>query len=186
MRQIIKKYGAIPLLIAMIIGAALVVGANVGMAWTNTESFCISCHEMKNNAYAEYQDTIHDTNRTGVRATCPDCHVPQEFLAKVWRKTKATMELYGKITGKIDTPEKYEEHRYEMALNVWTRMKNTDSRECRNCHNADKMDPEKQTPEAVDRHAKGVAEGKTCIDCHFAIAHYEPDGELAPEDLKPQ
>tara|TARA_R110001583_G_scaffold58732_8_gene174888 strand:- start:1828 stop:2388 length:561 start_codon:yes stop_codon:yes gene_type:complete len=186
MLQLIKKYGVIPLLLAMSLGAGLVVATNVALEWTNTEAFCISCHEMQDNAYAEYQDTVHDRNRSGKRATCPDCHVPKEFFAKIWRKIRATQELYGHVMGKLDTPEKYNQHRYQMALNVWQRMKDTDSRECRNCHNVDKMDPEKQTAETVDRHAKGTAEGKTCIDCHFAIAHYEPDGELAPEDLKPQ
>ena len=182
----IKKYGFIPLLLALLIGAGSVISFNAAVGWTNTESFCISCHEMKDNAYSEYEDTIHDSNRTGVRATCPDCHVPKEFFPKMWRKTMATFELYGKVTGKIDTQEKFQEHRYQMALNVWQQMKDTDSRECRNCHDENKMSPDKQTPEAIDRHSKGVAEGKTCIDCHFAIAHFEPDGELAPIDLKPR
>ena len=183
---LIKTYATVPIIVALFVGAVSVTGFNAALSYTNTESFCISCHEMEVNAFAEYEDTIHDSNRSGVCATCPDCHVPKEFWAKMWRKTRASMELVGKITGKLDTPEKYDEHRYEMALKVWQRMKDTDSRECRNCHNEAKMNPEKQTPEAIDRHAKGVEEGKTCIDCHFAIAHYEPDGELAPEDLKPQ
>ncbi len=45
---------------------------------TNTEEFCISCHKMKDYVYQEYKDTIHYNNRTGVRATCPECHVPDE------------------------------------------------------------------------------------------------------------
>lgn len=183
LKDLIKKHGIIPLLVAMFVGAGIVVAGNVGLSLTNTEAFCTSCHEMRDNAFTEYQDTIHDRNRTGQRATCPDCHVPKPFLAKIWRKTQASMEVLYHFTGKIDTQEKYEEHRYEMALNVWKRMKANDSQACRNCHDVDKMDPEKQTEEAVDRHTKGVAEGKTCIDCHFAIAHYEPEGELAPEDL---
>lgn len=182
-KEFLRKYGVVPLLVAMGVGALLVVGSNVAMEMTSTEEFCISCHEMADNAYAEYQDTIHDRNRSGKRAICADCHVPKEYFAKVWRKIVASREVIYHFTGKIDTPEKYEEHRYDMALRVWQRMKSTDSRECRNCHNEAKMDPEKQTAEAIDRHAKGVAEGKTCIDCHFAIAHYEPSGELAPEDL---
>jgi cytochrome c-type protein NapC len=29
--------------------------------------------------YQEYKDTIHYSNRTGVRAICPDCHMPREW-----------------------------------------------------------------------------------------------------------
>ena len=45
-------------------------GFNTVVEATNTETFCIGCHEMKNNVYAEYKETIHYTNRTGVRAPC--------------------------------------------------------------------------------------------------------------------
>ena len=40
-------------------------GFNTAMEATNTEAFCISCHEMKDNVYEEYKDTIHYSNRTG-------------------------------------------------------------------------------------------------------------------------
>ena len=99
------------------------------------------------------------------------------------RKVRATFELYGHAVGVIDTKEKFEAHRYEMAKRVWTRMKQTDSLECRNCHQAASMDADKQSEKARARHAKARAEGKTCIDCHFGIAHKEPDGP-GPQELK--
>ena len=37
-------------------------------------------------------DTIHYSNRSGVRATCPDCHVPKEWIYKVARKIQGAME----------------------------------------------------------------------------------------------
>ena len=45
------------------------------------------------------------------------------------------------------------------------------------------MDPEKQSETARARHAKAKAEGTTCIDCHFGIAHTEPDGP-GPKEIK--
>ncbi|RRJ82972.1 NapC/NirT family cytochrome c [Aestuariirhabdus litorea] len=179
----VKKWCTLPIIAAFVIGAGVTIGSQAVISYTNTEAFCISCHEMRDTVYAEYQDTIHDRNRTGKRAICADCHVPHEFIPKMIRKIKATKELYYKMTGKIDTPEKFEEHRYELALNEWRRLKANDSAECRYCHDVNAMDPERQTEEAQDRHKRGFAEGKTCIDCHFAIAHFEPDGELSPEDL---
>ena len=45
-------------------------GFNTALELTNTETFCISCHEMRDNVYEELKQTIHFTNRSGVRATC--------------------------------------------------------------------------------------------------------------------
>ena len=104
-------------------------GFNTVMEWTNREEFCISCHEMKDNVYQEYRDTIHFSNRSGVRATCPDCHVPKEWTHKMWRKIQASNEVLHKILGSIDTPEKFNAKRLELARHEWDRMKRTDSRE---------------------------------------------------------
>jgi cytochrome c-type protein NapC len=167
----------------LLVAGLLMTAGAAGLAWTNTEEFCIGCHEMRDNVYAEFKGTIHDTNRTGVRAVCADCHVPRQPGPMVMRKIRATWELYGHIMGVADTKEKFEAHRATMAQRVWKRMKETDSIECRNCHHAEKMNTELQTEKARARHAKGKAEGKTCIDCHFGIAHKEPDGP-GPGELK--
>ncbi|MBK9443947.1 MAG: NapC/NirT family cytochrome c [Comamonadaceae bacterium] len=152
-----------------------VAGAYV-LASTSTEEFCIGCHEMSYN-FAEYKGTIHDVNRTGVRAICTDCHVPHEPGPLILAKIKATKDLYYTyISPSIDTKEKFEAKRAEMAQRVWREMKASDSHQCRSCHREDKMSVELQTPKAKVRHAKGKAEGKTCIECHFAIAHKEPEG----------
>ena len=168
--------------VVMFSGFMMIVGA-AGLAWTNTEAFCIGCHEMRDTVYAEYKDTIHSVNRSGVRAICSDCHVPREPVALIKRKISATFELYGHLVGVIDTKEKFEARRYEMAKKVWTRMKQTDSHECRNCHHAEAMGSALQSERAQARHAKGLKDGMTCIDCHFGIAHKEPDGP-GPQEIK--
>lgn len=171
-------------LLALVVGGVLLASGAAGLAWTNTENFCIGCHEMRDNVYAEFKGTIHDQNRSGVRAICSDCHVPREPWPMLLRKVRATFELWGHFTGVIDSKEKFEAHRYEMATRVWTRMKQTDSLECRNCHNAKAMSSELQSERARARHAKGQAEGLTCIDCHFGIAHKEAEGGPGPRELK--
>ncbi len=150
-------------------------GFNTALEVTNTEDFCISCHEMEVNVFEEYKNTIHYNNRTGVRATCPDCHVPKEWHHKVVRKIKASNELFHKVMGTIDTPEKFEAKRLKLAQNVWRSMKATDSRECRNCHDYSSMDFTYQGRRAVAQHSEGLESGKTCIDCHKGIAHSLPD-----------
>ncbi len=162
------------LVAGFIVGVMFWGGFNTAMEATNTEAFCISCHEMEENVYQEYKDTIHYSNRTGVRATCPDCHVPKPWIHKMVRKVQASNELFHKALGTIDTPEKFEEKRLKLAQNVWRSMKNTDSRECRNCHNYESMDFVEQQRRAVASHSIGLESGSTCIDCHKGIAHSLP------------
>jgi cytochrome c-type protein NapC len=172
----LARYSPITILVVGVIGGILFWGGfNTAMEATNTETFCVSCHEMEVNVFKEYKNTIHYNNRTGVRATCPDCHVPKDWVHKFVRKVKATNELYHKAVGSIDTPEKFNAKRLQLAQNVWRSMKATDSRECRNCHDNVSMDYTKQGRRAVDQHQRGVDQGMTCIDCHKGIAHALPD-----------
>ena len=155
-------------------------GFNTAMEFTNTEAFCTSCHEMRDNVYQEIQPTIHFTNRSGVRAKCSDCHVPKDWTHKMARKMQASKEVWGWIFGTISTREKFLAKRKELAGREWERMKANDSLECRNCHEYQAMDFTRQSKRGADAHstalAKKVSEGgKTCIDCHKGIAHRLPD-----------
>ena len=159
-------------------------GFNTAMEATNTMGFCISCHEMKSTVYEEYKTTVHFQNRTGVRATCSDCHVPDPWVHKFVRKVEASRELYHKVLGSINTPEKFEAKRLQLAKNVWHAMKTTDSRECRNCHNFESMAPEFQKPRARAQHLNAFKTGQTCIDCHKGVAHKNVRHLLAEEELE--
>lgn len=151
-------------------------GFNTALELSNTEAFCISCHEMKDNVYQELRSTIHYTNRSGVRATCPDCHVPHEWTDKIARKTAASKEVWGMLFGTINTREKFQNKRKELAQHEWARFKANDSLECRNCHDFEFMDITLQSPRAADHHERLLSTGeKTCIDCHKGIAHELPD-----------
>ncbi|MBE7636256.1 cytochrome C [Sneathiella sp. P13V-1] len=151
-------------------------GFNTALELTNTEAFCISCHEMEQNVFAELKPTIHYSNRSGVRATCPDCHVPHNWTDKIARKMQASKEVYGKIFGTISTREKFEDQRRRLAGHEWDRLKANDSLECRNCHSAESMDITQQSSRAATAHQTFLFKGeKTCIDCHKGIAHELPD-----------
>lgn len=146
-------------------------GFNTAMEATNTLEFCISCHEMKDTVYKEYTQTVHYSNRSGVRAICSDCHVPKPWIYKIMRKIQASNELFHKLMGTVDTPEKFEAQRVELAKHVWQTMKASDSRECRNCHAFDSMAKDAQKATAWRLHSTAEKNGKTCIDCHKGIAH---------------
>ncbi len=178
-RAWVAGIGVLTVLGLFVAGIVFWGGFNTAMEMTNREEFCISCHEMKDNVYAEYQNTVHYSNRSGVRATCPDCHVPKEWVPKIIRKVQASKEVWGKITGIVDTPEKFADHRLEMATREWARMKANNSQECRNCHNFEYFDYAVQGRRGANTHQQAFTEGKTCIDCHKGIAHKLPEVDQA-------
>jgi cytochrome c-type protein NapC len=153
---------------------------NTGVAYTNEMDFCTSCHSMQVNL-EEYKETIHYKNPSGVQATCSDCHVPKQFVPKMVAKIMAAKDVYHEIMGTIDTPEKYEAHRWGMASAVWAKMKGSNSRECLNCHKFENMDLAAQDRSARSKHGNALDGGETCIDCHRGIAHELPD---EPEDAE--
>ncbi|EGR1858354.1 cytochrome C [Vibrio cholerae] len=156
------------------VGGLLFWGAfNTGMEATNSEEFCSGCHAP---IVAEIQETIHYSNRSGVRAICSDCHVPHEWTDKIVRKVQASKELVAHFIGTIDTPEKFQARRAHLAEREWARLKTNDSLECRNCHQFNYMDFSEQSSRAAKQHSTALASGeKTCVDCHKGIAHNLPD-----------
>ena len=173
-KRILQLFPLLSLAGAMLGGVLLWGGFNWSLEVTNTEQFCISCHEMRENVYTELKKTVHFQNGSGVRATCPDCHVPKEWGYKVIRKIRASGELYHWMVGTVSTPEKFEARRPVLALHVWDTMKETDSRECRNCHKNSSMEFKAQKLIAAKMHEFGKKWNKTCIDCHKGIAHSLP------------
>ncbi|MDK9714536.1 MAG: NapC/NirT family cytochrome c [Sulfuritalea sp.] len=148
---------------------------NTGVEYTNRTEFCLSCHTMQ-TPFEELKKTVHYSNRTGTSVGCADCHVasskePFDYARKLTQKVFASKDVIGQILGTIDTPEKFEAYRLTMAKRVWAHMKETDSKECRNCHKFDKMDTTKQKDRSAVKHEGAVQDGKTCIDCHKGIAH---------------
>jgi len=150
-------------------------GLNMGMEYTNHSEFCTSCHEMT-IPFEELKKTVHFKNRSGTTVQCADCHVassktPTDYMFKAFQKIMAARDVIGHIKGTVDTPEKFEAYRLTMAQRVWDRMIERDSKECRNCHKFETMDPEKQKDRSVVKHEGAIEDGKTCIECHKGIAH---------------
>jgi cytochrome c-type protein NapC len=164
--------------LGILVAAGVVLGIlfwgafNWAIELSSTETFCISCHEMRSTVFEELKKTVHYRNESGVTAICADCHVPKNWFYKIRRKVEATFnEVPKHLMGVIDTREKFEAKRLELAEIVWERMKSSDSRACRNCHHMDSMDLAAQRPRARVQHQSAIQEGDTCIDCHKGIAH---------------
>ena len=150
-------------------------GFNTAMEATNKEEFCISCHTMHDNLLPELQKTVHWNNRSGVRARCPDCHVPHNFTDKVARKMQASREVWGHLVGTIGTREKFKEHRLVLAQREWARFSANGSKECRACHDYKDMDFDKMRPSSQVAMRSAAARDQSCVDCHKGVAHQLPE-----------
>jgi cytochrome c-type protein NapC len=177
---LLSRKNIVIIIIIFVSGIIASSGFNSILAYTNEMEFCTSCHSMKINL-EEYKETVHYKNASGVQATCSDCHVPKEFIPKMKAKILAYKDVLHEVLGTIDTKEKYEAHRWEMASRVWEKMQATDSRECRSCHDFDNMAFSEQDRSARKKHPRAQLKGQTCIDCHKGIAHEEPDEPDEPE-----
>ncbi|MDD5058146.1 MAG: NapC/NirT family cytochrome c [Sideroxydans sp.] len=175
LRSPIIRYSLLAL--AVVVAQALIIGGfTTAVEATNTMEFCTSCHDMSYNL-EEYKRTVHYSNPSGVRAVCSDCHVPKKnWFSEMKRKLVAGSDVCAEVIGTINTKEKFEAKRMEMAKREWARMKESDSIGCRNCHSFEGMDIESQGKSAKNQHADAAmaSSGKTCIDCHKGIAHKLP------------
>jgi cytochrome c-type protein NapC len=156
--------------IGLITGVLSMLAFDATLHATSTEEFCVSCHEME-IPYEQLQATAHYNNASGVQATCSDCHLPKEFVPKMIRKVEAAREVWGTITGIIDTPEKYAAHTPAMKHREISRMQANNSQECRNCHEPEHMQADLQSRMAQRFHKPERVGDKSCIDCHEGIAH---------------
>ncbi|SHI15560.1 NapC/NirT family cytochrome c [Ferrimonas marina] len=167
-------FGAFLFLAAGVVGTA---GFNTVMHATSTEAFCVNCH-VPSYAAEEYHNSPHGKSRSGMDVACADCHVPKEFLPKMWRKITAMEEVFWQLKGDYNSPEAYADHKKLMQERTVAHMSATDSHTCRSCHKVEKMDFEKQSRMAATMHKRMMdsdpsAENyRTCIDCHKGkIAH---------------
>jgi nitrate/TMAO reductase-like tetraheme cytochrome c subunit len=162
--------------LALVLGAVLLGTMNWTLHKTSETDFCYTCHSHEAFIKPEYEASSHFRNQHGVRAGCADCHLPHDnWFELVRTKIVVSFDIIPELHGKIETAEKYEAHRAEMAQTVWREFKENDSKFCRGCHTFNAMDFEQQDRRAARRHQEAGEKGETCIDCHYGIVHKEPD-----------
>lgn len=173
-----KRYIALVAAAGMGIGWLTLGGTAAVMHYTSDTEFCVSCHSM-DIPYKEYQGSVHFSNAKGIRAECSDCHIPSDPMDYLITKVRASKDIYHEfVTGKIDTPEKYEAHRKELAETVWQQFRENDSATCRSCHDFGAMEQFEQSADAAKMHQYAKDNDQTCIDCHKGVAHFAPEAEL--------
>ena len=158
-----------------VLSAIAVIGTQVMVHVTGTDEFCgTACHSMQWVA-KEHRESVHGATRTGMRATCHDCHIPREYPELLWYKAAAgTKDVIGEIRGIISTEEKFEQERKRMANEVWKEYAANDSRACRGCHEFSKDVLAKQRELVRPIHEPALDGRATCIDCHKGVGHKAP------------
>ncbi len=152
------------MLIAVVVGGGGLLLAQKALHKTSDTAFCLSCHSMS-KPFEEYQGTVHFSNQKGIRAECADCHIPKSGMDYLFAKLKASKDIYHEfVSGKIDSDDKFETHRQEMAETVWKELKATDSATCRSCHSFDAMDIASQSESAQKMHNKAQKGGETLMN----------------------
>lgn len=176
-----KRFVLFIAVIGVVIGWLTLGVTAAVLHYTSSTTFCLSCHTMT-IPYEEYQGSIHYSNAKGIRAECADCHIPSEPIDYLITKIRASKDIYHEfISHKIDTEDKYEQHRMAMAETVWSQLRANDSATCRSCHTSDAMDLYSQSKEAAKMHKYGEENQQTCIDCHKGVAHFAPEPEMDSE-----
>ncbi|TCP95360.1 trimethylamine-N-oxide reductase (cytochrome c) cytochrome c-type subunit TorY [Cricetibacter osteomyelitidis] len=162
----------------MAVGASVLFGVQYTMKETSTTEFCVSCHSMS-HPQAEWEGSVHFSNRKGIRAECADCHIPHEGIDYLKTKVIALKDIWHTfVTNKLPDQEAYETHRLEMAQQVWEDMKANDSATCKSCHSTEAMVLSEQSEAAQKMHTLAQETNQTCIDCHKGIVHFMPEIEV--------
>jgi len=156
-------------------GFLATAGTQVMVEVTGTDAFCGSaCHSMQWVA-REHRESVHGANRTGVHASCHDCHIPKDYPELLWYKAKAgTKDVISELRGVISTEEAFKKERLRLAQSVWAEFKANNSRNCLKCHQFTPEVLAKQKDFVKPVHQQVLDGNATCIDCHKGVAHTAP------------
>jgi len=175
MGRFLKSGGMVIGITGVLLGMALVLGAEQLDRLTTTEAFCASsCHSMQAYLADEptYKNSIHRTTSSGVQAGCADCHIPKGLLPATWSHIiDGSRDLYGELTNDYQQPELWQARRVELAWRVRDKMLADDSRNCRACHTREIVPT--QRPRGQRQHELAQREKISCIGCHFNLVHAE-------------
>jgi nitrate/TMAO reductase-like tetraheme cytochrome c subunit len=155
-----------------VVGAAAMLISIEGNRRTSTDAFCVSCHAMARLAAdPHFRQSPHISSAAGVIPSCGDCHIPKSnwFVETYAHASSGIRDLLAETFNNFDDPATWEARRVALADEVREQMRRSDSATCRNCHDANAIQPVSERGRAA--HAL-LREGRmTCIDCHFNLVH---------------
>lgn len=167
-KNILKK---VPLLLigGVIIGLVLSYTSYETVSRTGTASFCASCHEMAPMRASFDQDVHGGNGKTGIKAHCVDCHLPQDNMVNyIFTKAKnGISEVNTHFFGDVDAID-WHKKREERTSFVYDNG-------CKKCHT--NYDTNKKfNPKALQMHKHyksliGTDKQLGCASCHAEVGH---------------
>lgn len=145
------------IVIAGVVGGLGLYGIYASRTWSylsDSPSACVNCHIMA-PYYATWSHSAHSRN-----ATCNDCHVPHENVARKWF-FKGTDGLRHAAIFTMKGEPQVIRARDESAQVI---MNN-----CIRCHT--QLNTEFVATGRIDHEMAMAGEGKACWDCHREVPH---------------
>jgi nitrate/TMAO reductase-like tetraheme cytochrome c subunit len=138
------------LLIGVLVGLLVVFGGGYGvLSFTNSSTFCASCHEMAPE-YATYTASTHN------QISCVQCHIKPGFTNVITHKINSMKEVYRHVTnvpGQIVQTEK------EVITN----------QNCSRCHSKNRLVT--ASGDLKVNHNGHIEKNIPCITCHSGVVH---------------
>ena len=175
----VRRFVLTPRFSAFAVVVALGVGVIVGVPtvegvdrYLSSDAFCASsCHFVEATVTKELHQSSHWTRKSGVRATCSDCHISENLLPAMWDHFVGMRDLYAFVFKGIRTVEDFEKVRFESANRVRLAMVAEGSKNCQKCHVMEAIKPERKRGQK--QHAEAIQEKTACIACHYNLVHKE-------------
>ncbi|PLS04343.1 cytochrome c3 family protein [Neobacillus cucumis] len=138
------------LLFVSLIGCIVLFGGGYGViAFTNSPSFCSSCHEMQPE-YSSYTASAHN------QISCVQCHIKPGAVNMITHKMKSVKELYYHATG---VPKQI----------VQTEEEAVSNQNCLQCHSKNRLVT--ASGDLKVNHKGHIEQGIPCITCHAGVVH---------------
>lgn len=146
------------LLFASLVVCVIVFGGGYGvLSFTNSPSFCSSCHEMAPE-YTTYTASSHN------EISCVQCHIKPGFINMITHKMKSVKEVYYHVTG---APNQI----------VQTEEEEISNQNCLQCHSKNRLVT--ASGDLKVNHKGHIEKGIPCVTCHSGVVH----AKIAARDL---
>jgi nitrate/TMAO reductase-like tetraheme cytochrome c subunit len=137
-------------LFVALIGSIVIFGGGYGViSFTNSPSFCKSCHEMAPE-YSTFTASAHS------EISCVQCHIKPGFVNMMTHKVISLKEVYHHVMG---IPEQI----------VQTEHEAVSDQNCLQCHSKNRLVT--ASKDLIVNHKGHIEEGVPCISCHSGVAH---------------
>lgn len=158
--------------LGIIIGVLATVSVNYVWVNTSIDSSCMSCHAHP-HAEKSWKLSSHYNNRSGVKTSCVDCHLPPKgSLNYAYHKTRLGVhDVWSYLTNDMDEVDweskKELDHARKIVFNA----------SCLECHV--QLYPAGISDDGITAHLYYEENHEKldlqCISCHLDVGHYNPD-----------